>query len=147
MAKRNLDDTDRKLISLLRANARMPTAALGRHLGLSRSAVQERLKRLERDNVISGYTVTLGETTDQPGVTAHVLLTLDPKFQDRAMTALKGLPEVASCYTVSGNYDAVAMVRATTASHLDDVLTRIGKLPGIARTTSAILLSTMFERR
>ena len=47
MAKRNLDDTDRRLISLLRASARMPTAAVGRHLGLSRSAVQERLKRLE----------------------------------------------------------------------------------------------------
>ncbi|HEY1386577.1 MAG TPA: AsnC family transcriptional regulator, partial [Dongiaceae bacterium] len=60
MAKRNLDDTDRRLISLLRANARMPTAALGRHLGLSRSAVQERLKRLERDGVITGYTIVLG---------------------------------------------------------------------------------------
>jgi DNA-binding Lrp family transcriptional regulator len=75
-----------------------------------------------------------------------VLLTLDPKFQDRAMASLKGLPEVSSCYTVSGVYDAVALVRASTASHLDEVLTRIGRLPGITRTTSAILLSTMFER-
>jgi DNA-binding Lrp family transcriptional regulator len=146
MAKRNLDDTDRRLISLLRASARMPTAALGRHLGLSRSAVQERLKRLERDGVITGYTIVLGETAEHPGVSAHVLLTLDPKFQDRAMAALTGLPEVSRCYTVSGVYDAVAMVRASTSAHLDEVLTRIGRLPGITRTTSAILLSTMFER-
>ena len=103
MAKRNLDDTDRRLISLLRANARMPTAALGRHLGLSRSAVQERLKRLERDGVITGYTIVLGETAEHPGVSAHVLLTLDPKFQDRAMAALKGLPEVSSCYTATAS--------------------------------------------
>ncbi len=102
---------------------------MGRHLGLSRSAVQERLKRLERDGVITGYTIVLGETAEHPGVSAHVLLTLDPKFQDRAMAALKGLPEVSSCYTVSGVYDAVAMVRASTSAHLDEVLTRIGRCP------------------
>jgi DNA-binding Lrp family transcriptional regulator len=147
MAKRNLDDTDRKLIALLRANARTPTAALGRSLALSRSAVQERLKRLERDAVITGYTLTLGEATDHPGVGAHVLLTLDPKQQDRAMMALKGLPEVTAAYTVSGAYDAIVMLNASTSAHLDDVLTRIGKLPGVNRTTSSILLSTMFERR
>ena len=113
MAKRNLDDTDRRLISLLRANARMPTAALGRHLGLSRSAVQERLKRLERDGVITGYTIVLGETAEHPGVSAHVLVTLDPKFQDRAMAALKGLPEVSRCYTVRGGFDAGAQFEIT----------------------------------
>ena len=147
MVKRSLDDTDQRLLALLRANARLPTAALGRQLGLSRSAVQERLKRLERDGVISGYTVIVGSETERPGVTAHVLLTLDPKFQDRAMAALKGVPEVTACYTASGIYDAIAMINASTSAHLDEVLTRIGKLPGIARTTSAILLSTMFERK
>src|SRR5690606_16605682 len=61
MAKRSLDDIHRKLISLLRCNARTPTAALGRQLALSRSAVQERLKRLERDGVIAGYTLVVGQ--------------------------------------------------------------------------------------
>ncbi len=54
MAKRTIDDIDRLLISLLSANARQPAALLARRLGLSRSAVQERLKRLERDGVIAG---------------------------------------------------------------------------------------------
>lgn len=147
MTKRNLDDIDRRLLARLRANARTPTAALGRQLGLSRSAVQERLKRLERDGVILGYTVRLADATRRPSVTAHVMLTLDPKQQDRAAEALRGLPEVTSAHTVSGVYDLVAEVTAASAEALDAVLTRIGKLPGVVRTTSSILLSTKFERR
>jgi DNA-binding Lrp family transcriptional regulator len=147
MAKRNLDDIDRGLIALLRANARMTTAAMGRQLGLSRSAVQERLKRLERDKVVAGYTVELGNAGDQPGVAAHVLLTIDPKLHDRALAALKHIPEIASCHTTSGIHDAIAMVRANNAVHLDDVLTRIGGTLGINRTQSAVLLATVFERR
>lgn len=146
MAKRALDDTDRKLIALLSANARQPAALLARRLGLSRSAVQERLKRLERDRVIAGYTVTLGEDEPRAGVSAQVMMTLDPKLQDRAVEALRGLPEVKSAHTVSGQYDLVAEVAAPTSEALDAVLTRIGKLPGVARTTSSILLSTKFKR-
>jgi DNA-binding Lrp family transcriptional regulator len=146
MAKRSLDDTDRKLIALLRANARTPTAALARSLGLSRSAVQERLRRLERDGVIRGYTLTLGDEAARGGVSAHVLLTLDPKQQDRALAAVKGLPEATAAYSASGTHDAIVMLTAETSAHLDEVLNRIGKMPGVNRTTSAILLSTLFER-
>jgi len=146
MAKRSLDDTDRKLIALLRANARTPTAALARSLGLSRSAVQERLRRLERDGVIRGYTLTLGDEAARGGVSAHVLLTLDPKQQDRALAAVKGLPEARAAYSASGTHDAIVMLTAETSAHLDEVLNRIGKMPGVNRTTSAILLSTLFER-
>jgi DNA-binding Lrp family transcriptional regulator len=146
MAKRSLDDTDRRLIALLRANARTPTAALARSLGLSRSAVQERLRRLERDAVIQGYTLTVASDAAQGGVSAHALLTLDPKQQDRALAAVKGLQEATAAYTVSGAHDAIVMLTAETSAHLDEVLTRIGKMPGVNRTTSAILLSTLFER-
>jgi DNA-binding Lrp family transcriptional regulator len=147
MGTRTLDDKDRQLIALLRANARQPAALLARKLGLSRSAVQERLKRLERDGVIAGYTVVLGDAEPKAGVSAQVMLTLDPKLQDRAVAALSGLPEVVSAHTVSGIYDLVAEVTASTSEALDEVLTRIGKLPGVTRTTSSILLSTKFERR
>lgn len=147
MAKRSLDDIDRKLLTLLRGNARTPTAALGRQLSLSRSAVQERLKRLERDGIIAGYTLVVGKDGEAPGVGAHVLLSVDPKAHDQAIGALKKLPEVQSAYTVSGSFDAIAIVIASNAAHLDEILTRIGHLPGVQRTTSSILLSTVVERR
>jgi DNA-binding Lrp family transcriptional regulator len=147
MASRDLDEMDRQLLSLLRANARIPAAALARELGLSRSAVQERLKRLERDGIIAGYTVLLADHARRPGMAAQVLLTLDPKHQDRAIAALRGLPEVTSAHTVSGPFDLVAEVVASSAEALDAVLTRIGNLPGVTRTTSSVLLSTKFDRR
>ncbi len=91
--------------------------------------------------------MTLGAEAPKAGVSAQVMLTLDPKFQDRAVEALRGLPEVKSAYTVSGVYDLVVEVTAPTSEALDDVLTRIGKLPGVTRTTSSILLSTKFQRK
>ena len=147
MAKRSLDELDEQLISLLRGNARLPTAALARQLGLSRSAVQERMKRLERDGVVTGYTVTLAEPAPQAPFVALVMIDLDPKLHDRAIAALRGMPAVRRCHTVSGAHDLAIEVEAPSAAALDDLLTRIGKLPGIARTTSSILLSTKFDRR
>jgi DNA-binding Lrp family transcriptional regulator len=146
MAKRVLDAVDERLISLLTHNARLPTAALARQLGLSRSAVQERLKRLERDGVVLGYTLVLADQSPPAAFAAHVMIRLEPKLHDRAIGALRGLPEVKSCRTVSGEWDLVAEVEAQSGVLLDDVLTRIGKLPGIARTTSAIVLTTKFDR-
>ena len=64
----------------------------------------------------------------------------------RQLAAVRGLPEATAAYTVSGAHDAIVMLTAETSAHLDEVLTRIGKLPGVNRTTSAILLSTLFER-
>ena len=55
---RQLDRIGRELLSLLKANAREPVASLARKLGLSRSAVQERIGRLEREGIIAGYTVS-----------------------------------------------------------------------------------------
>jgi DNA-binding Lrp family transcriptional regulator len=146
MAKRALDETDQRLIALLRGNARLPAVSLARHLGLSRSAVQERMRRLEREGVIQGYTLVLGAAPSDI-VAAQVMIDLDPKLHDRAIAALRGMPEVMSCHTVSGAHDLVARVEAAGAAALDDVLTRIGKLPGVARTTSAVLLATKWDRR
>jgi DNA-binding Lrp family transcriptional regulator len=147
MAKRLADPVDERLISLLTQNARLPTAALARQLGLSRSAVQERLKRLERDGVITGYRVVLAAAAPAAPFAAHVMMRLEPKLHDRAIEALRGMPEVKSCRTVSGEWDLVAEVEAPSGTLLDDVLTRIGKLPGIARTMSSIILTTKFDRR
>jgi DNA-binding Lrp family transcriptional regulator len=147
MAKRTLDEIDRRLLALLRADARTPTALLSRRVGLSRSAVQARLARLERDGVIAGYTVLLGAAEAAPVVTAHVMVTLDPKRQEQVIAALGGLPEVARAHTVSGPHDLLIEVAADSAAALDRLLTRIGNLPGVLRTTSAILLGTAFDRR
>lgn len=139
-------DTDRKLVDLLRANAREPTASLARKLGLARSTVQERIARLEREGTVKGYTVRLSEEGGPNRIRAIVMIATDMKRGDRAPAELKKFPEVRSLFAVSGTYDLVATVETDTPARMDAVLDRIGRTHGVARTVSSIVLSEKFAR-
>ncbi len=137
--------SDAKLIALLRANAREPTASLARKLGLARSTVQERIARLEREGTIKGYTVKLSE--DAPGrLKAVVMISTDPKQADRVGAELRKLTEVRSLAAVSGASDLIATVEGEGPARLDAALDRIGRIHGVARTVSSIVLSEKFSR-
>ncbi len=135
---------DNKLLALLRANAREPTASLARKLGLARSTVQERIARLEREGVIKGYTVKMSDET--PGLRAVVMISTDPKWADRVSAELKKITDVRSLAAVSGASDLIATVETETTGRLDATLDRIGRLHGVARTVSSIILSEKFSR-
>jgi len=139
-------ETDAKLITLLKGNAREPTASLARKLGLARSTVQERIARLEREGTIKGYTVRLSEDAEARKLTAIVMITADPKQADRAAAELKRMPEVRSLSAVSGVYDMAAIVEADTPARIDAAIDRIGRAHGVARTVSSIILSEKFAR-
>ena len=137
--------TDAKLIALLRANAREPTASLARKLGLARSTVQERIARLEREGTIKGYTVKLSE--DAIGhLKAVVMISTDPKQGDRVAAELKKMTDVRSLSAVSGASDLIATVEAESPARLAAALARIGHTHGVARTVSSIVLSEKFSR-
>ena len=144
--KRHIDEIDRRLITRLQENARLPTAALAREVGLSRSAVQERLERLEKAEIIKGYTVQLGDVA-KPVLLAEVLIQLEQKQSAGVVGALQKVPNCIRCLAVSGEYDLIAEVAANTPEELDGVLDRIGEISGIKRTSSSIILSTKFDRR
>ena len=139
-------DADARLIELLRANAREPTASLARKLGLARSTVQERIARLERDGVIKGYTVRVADSAQVSTLRAVVMISTDPKQADRVAVELKRMPEVRSLAALSGSYDLIAMVETDTPARIDALLDRIGRAPGVARTVSSIILSEKFAR-
>jgi DNA-binding Lrp family transcriptional regulator len=137
--------TDAKLIALLRANAREPTASLARKLGLARSTVQERIARLEREGTIKGYTVKLSE--DAIGhLKAVVMISTDPKQAERVGAELKKMTDVRTLAAVSGASDLIATVEGESPARLDAALDRIGKIHGVARTVSSIVLSEKFSR-
>ena len=136
--------SDAKLIALLRANAREPTASLARKLGLARSTVQERIARLEREGTIKGYTVKLSE--ERTSLKALVMISTDPKQADRVGAELKKMTEVRSLSAVSGASDLIAQVEAESPARLDAALDRIGRAHGVARTISSIILSEKFAR-
>ena len=138
--------SDAKLIALLRANAREPTASLARKLGLARSTVQERIARLEREGTIRGYTVRLSDAADSAKLRAVVMIETDPKRADRALLELKKMPEVRSLAAVAGTFDLIAAVETETPARIDALLDRIGRASGVARTVSSIVLSEKFSR-
>jgi len=139
-------DTDHKLLALLKANAREPTASLARKLGLARSTVQERMTRLEREGMIRGYTVRLSDEAEAKRLRAVVMITADPKQADRVNAELKRMSEVRSLAAVSGAYDMMAVVETDTTARMDAALDRIGKATGVARTVTSIILSEKFAR-
>src|SRR5260221_9960056 len=139
-------DSERKLLDLLRANAREPAASLARKLGLARSTVQERIARLERDGTIKGYTVRLSEEGASSRIRAIVMIATDLKRGDRTTIELKKLQEVRSVFAVSGTFDLAATVETDTPARMDAVLDRIGRTHGVARTVSSIVLSEKFSR-
>jgi DNA-binding Lrp family transcriptional regulator len=146
MPKPTLDDTDQALLALLRENARAPTAELARKLKLSRTTVQSRMERLQRQRVIAGYTISVPDEFEASLVRAHVLITLVPKQSSAIELALRKIPELRVLHSVSGPFDLIAIVAASSIGELDRLIDRIGALDGVERTTSAIVLSTRIER-
>ncbi len=141
-----LDDTDRKLLNLLRADARESVSALARKLDLARSTVQERIARLERTSIISGYTIRSGEDFAERQIAAHVMISVDPKMAASVTADLKKMPEVRSLAAISGTFDMMAEVAAETTAKIDTILDAIGRLKGVQKTMSSIVLSVKFER-
>lgn len=141
-----MDNLNHKLLELLKVNARTSTAALARTLGLSRTAVQQRIERLERDQVIAGYTLRLGSGASEELIQAVVMIQVDPKQTTYVTEQLGGIEQVKSLYSINGQFDLMARVAAASPQALDQVLDRLGEVKGIEKTLSSILLSTRLER-
>ena len=138
-----MDDLDRQLISLLRANARLPVATLAKRLKVARGTVQNRLARLERDGQIAGYTVRLQAPDEARRVVALMLLAVEGASVEAVLSSLRGDPAVSALHTTNGRWDVVAELRADTLEEFDRVLGRIRRIPGVATSETNLLLSTL----
>jgi DNA-binding Lrp family transcriptional regulator len=141
-----MEDADRRLLALLRENARASTSALARALGLSRTTVQSRITRLEREKVITGYTVRTSETHERGQIRAFLMITLAPKRQAGVEAAIRKMADVRALHSVSGAFDMVAEAVTPSIGDMDALIDRIGALEGVERTTSSIILSTKIDR-
>ena len=137
-----MDDTDRELISLLRANARESVVALAKRLRLARATVQNRIARLEQEGTILGYTLRLKPAAEGPRVRAMMTIAVEGNSASEVLKLLRGHPNVVALHTTNGRWDIVADVRAETLEAFDLVLNAIRRISGIATTETSILLST-----
>ncbi|MDK3020002.1 Lrp/AsnC family transcriptional regulator [Pseudodonghicola flavimaris] len=139
-----IDTNDRKLLALLRENARRPVSDLARRLDLPRTTVQTRLDRLEQSGVIAGYTLRTAPI-DGPPLRATVLLSRAPRSGPAVLAALRGLPGIEMVHTTSGRFDLMIQIAARTTAELEDRLDRIGAIDGVESLESLIHLSTRID--
>ncbi|WP_130342212.1 Lrp/AsnC family transcriptional regulator [Herbihabitans rhizosphaerae] len=143
-----MDAVDRKIIAALRVNGRASYAELGRQIGLSASAVHERVGKLEANSVITGYHAVVDPYAIGLGVTALVgIHPAETADEDKVADSLGKLPEVESCYAVAGEEAFVVKVRVSTVDELERTLGRLRRIDGVSRTRTTVVLSTRFEGR
>ncbi len=142
-----MEQTDGAILALLSRDGRMSFTELGREVGLSTSAAQQRVRRLEQRGIITGYRADVDPTRVGRGLTAFIEIhPLASEEADHAPDYLATLPEITSCYSVAGTASYLCAAQVGSAEDLDDLLARIrGHL--MARTVTTIVLRTAFRHR
>ncbi|WKX72780.1 Lrp/AsnC family transcriptional regulator [Streptomyces sp. XD-27] len=145
---RRLDDTDRALLRALSADGRRTLRALAKDVELSEPAVRERIQRLERDGVITGYQAAVAPESVDAATAAFIALRFGPGEEARATVdeALRREPCVLEAHQVAGDDCYLIKVRVASTGELADVLDRIRAIPPIQGTGTTIALRTIFER-
>lgn len=142
-----LDPIDRRILDELSADARLPIATLAQRVHLSRHAVRNRLDRLEAQKVITGYTIRLGET-QAPKARAILRVYRKDRMRGKDVTdAIAKIPEVTTCYVVSGDSDLVLHIEAESQDRINAIWSQLANLPGVTDTNTAVVLSTVVDRR
>jgi DNA-binding Lrp family transcriptional regulator len=137
-----MDTTDHQLIALLRQDARATVATLAHKLGVSRGTVANRLRRLEDEGVIVGYTVRLRPDAQPQGIAAWMSITVEGNQTREVIAHLLGEPGIASLHDTNGRWDLLAELRAADLNELAGVLERVRLIKGIAATETSIHLQT-----
>lgn len=131
----------------MRENARRSFQDIGDRVSLSAPAVKRRVDRLEEQGVLKGYTAVVDP--DVLGLHTHAFVSM---YCEGRMSAaevravVKDHPEVIGAYTVAGESSAILHVVAEDTQHLEQALERIRDAPGVQRTQTQIVLSTLLER-
>lgn len=134
------DLIDEKLISLLCRDARMTLTALAQAVALSRTAVQGRIARLERDGVIVGYRAVLGARAADDSLGAMLSVTFSQRPCAPVVAQFRDWPEITNYYSVTGPVDAFVVVRVKNAQELSRLVDQLSAIPGVGRVGSSVLL-------
>lgn len=145
-AKFVLDDIDRLLLRELMVDGRATLSNLADKAGLSVSAVQSRVRRLEARGVIRGYTAKVDPEALGNMLSAFVAITpLDPSLPDDAPARLQHISAIESCHSVAGEESYVLLVRVESPRHLEHLLHEIRATASV-KTRSTVILQTFYER-
>ncbi len=140
-----VEEIDRAIVAALTADGRLSYTDLAERVGLSVSAVHQRVRRLEQRGVIKGYTARIDHEALGLPLTAFVAVRpMDPSQPDDAPERLAGLPQIESCFSVAGEDFYLLMVRVESPAGLERLLQEIRKAANVT-TRTTVVLSTPFE--
>ncbi len=137
-----MDDTDRTLIGLLRKDARTPVATLAAKLGVSRGTVANRLRKLEDEHLIVGYTVKLRPDAEPNQIRCWMGVVVEGNQTRMVIASLLGEPGVEALHDTNGRFDLLAELRVASNAELSAVLERVRLIKGIASSETSILLAS-----
>ena len=141
------DAKDLEIIAALQEDARATYADVAAKVGMSASAVHDRVRKLERQGVILGYKAVVAPESLGLFVTALIAaIPLDPSQPDDLPERVGGFPEVEDCYSVAGEANYILKVRTKTTGDLEDLIRRLREKAGV-QTRTTIALSIPFEDR
>lgn len=141
-----ITEKDEELLAILRCNARASISDIARATGVSRTAIQNRLTKLENSGVIKAYSIVLGSEYSNQLISANVSLKVNPNLRRNICIALRKIHNISHIYSISGQYDLLATIQAQTLKKLNEILNMVCSLEGVERTNSSIILDTVFEK-
>jgi Lrp/AsnC family transcriptional regulator, leucine-responsive regulatory protein len=142
-----MESMDEQIVKLLTRDGRMSYTDVGREAGLSTSAAQQRVRRLEQRGVITGYRAVVDPAALDKMLTAFVQLrALDPTTDDQIPEKIAPLPAVVSCYSVAGQASHILVVQVGTPLELEALLTQIRQVAQVS-TETTLVLSVSFQDR
>ena len=142
-----VEDTDRRILTLLAADGRMSFTDLGKATGLSTSAVHQRVKRLEQRGLIGGYGASVDYQQLGLPLTAFVSITpIDAAQPDDYPARLSHISSIEACWSVAGEESYILKVRVPAPSGLEDLLAEIRAAANVS-TRTTVVLSTPYENR
>jgi len=142
-----LNDVDAGIVGALARDGRATLAQLSGEVGLSVSAVQARLKRLESEGAINGYRAVIDPEAVGKPLSAFIEITpLDPGQPDNAPELLAHLDAIEACHSVAGDAAYMLFVRVSTPRALEELIREIRAAASV-RTRTTVVLQTFFENR
>ena len=144
--EQGLDDIDRRILSVLQVDCKMPLARVGEQVGLSAPSVVERVRKLEQEGFIRGYHAQLDARRLGLGVTAFIGVWVASSGLSSFEQSLQRLTDVLECHHVTGGPSLLLKVKTRNTESLELLIRSLRSLPGVERTETNVVLSTMVER-
>jgi DNA-binding Lrp family transcriptional regulator len=137
--KENLDTS---IIKSLKQDARMSVTQMSKDLGVSRVTIDSRIKKMENNGDITGYTVTLGAENFSETVSSWVMFDIVAKSEQATICRLLKMPEVTRLFTTNGRWSLAAEIQTETLQEMSLTIAQLRQIPGVRETEASLLLSS-----